>query len=101
MEAINIWSELLKMGVVFVLMGLAVLYLHNQTKAKEKKIESLEDELKDYSKDYNSLANNSLKVLTLVDDKLKSDNQGNEINKDIHRIVLEILELEKSRRSAS
>lgn len=97
MESVEIFQELAKLGMVFVLMGIAVLYMKNQKDKADKKVDDLEKELKDYSKDYRDLANNSLKVLTLVDDKLKSDILNNDHVREIHRMVSEILEIEKKR----
>ena len=97
METIDIWGELMKMGMVFVLMGVGIWYMKGQKDKSEKKVEDLEKDLKEYSKDYREMSMNSLKVLTLVDDKLKSDLGTNDTIKEIHRMVNDILEIEKKR----
>jgi hypothetical protein len=94
---VTIFEYLAKNGIIAVFAGGAIWYLITQLKKKDQKISSLETELKDYSKDYRDMDNNSLKVLTLVDDKLKTDILSNEIIKDIHRMVEEILSLQKDR----
>ena len=97
METLDILQKLSEYGLSFLLLGVAVWYFTKQIGKKELEINQLQTDLKDYSKDYRSLADQSLKVLVLVDDKLKTDITGNETIKDIHRMVGEILEQTKKR----
>lgn len=104
------WNELIKLGSFAVLGGCVIWWLltnrkelinqHNEViKEKDKLITDLNVELKEYSKDYKEMANKSLSVLILVDDKLKNDATNSENIKDIHRMVSEIIEIEKRRNS--
>lgn len=108
MENLDIWTVLLKQGPLFVVGGLIVWWLVQNRKEmkleytalieqRNTQITTLNTELKDYAKDYKDLANKSLSVLILVDDKLKADNHSGETIKEVHRIVQEILDIEKRR----
>lgn len=102
------WTELMKLGSVFVIMGAIIWWLLTNRKElieqhtelmnkKDELIAGLNIELKDYSKDYKEMANKSLSVLILVDDKLKNDVTNSKNIEEIHRMVGEIIEIEKRR----
>ena len=65
---------------------------------------SLKKELKEaktanaeYANDYKQMSENAIKIITLTEDKLGRDQGSNEKIRDIHRMVGEILEIEKRR----
>ena len=97
MEQIEIFQELSKYGLFALIAGWVVWYLLGQLKKKELELQASQSELKDYSKDYREMSMNSLKVLTLVDDKLKNDLGTNESIKDIHRMVSRLVEIQEKR----
>ena len=59
--------------------------------------DKLEIELKEYGKDYRSIAENAIKVVTLADARLSDETNRDEKVNDIHRMVAEILEIERRR----
>lgn len=93
----GVWNRFWEVAPVVAVLAAAVWGLWILLGKKEEEIKKLNDDLKEYSKDYKELANKSLSVLILVDDKLKNDNHSNDVIKEVHRIVQEILEIEKKR----
>lgn len=101
MEGLDVWPELARLGLVFVLMGVAIWWLNDNRKEMKSEFASLirdkDKEISDYSRDYKELANKSISVLILVEDKLKNDAHSSKTIEDIHRIVQDILVIEQRR----
>jgi hypothetical protein len=88
MEAIDIWSSLAKQGVLALMMGIAVYYFYDENKALKLEIKTKSDEIR-------LMAENSFRIITLVEDKINTDDKLTSTIPDIYRVVKESLELIK------
>ena len=89
MTEVSIIKELLTVAPVVGVLGWWVSSLKNQLKQER-------EENKEITQDYKKMAEKSIEVLTLADDKLKKNEFSGERINDIHRIVNELSELVKA-----
>lgn len=76
---------------------IAIIYFVKREGKLEGKIEAKEKELRDYAQDYKDISSNALKIITLADERLKTNEGSSEKITDIHRMVGEILDIERRR----
>lgn len=83
MGSMDIWAKLAEHGIVVVLMGAGIYYLYKQNDKLQLKLDT-------YETNYRGMAEKTLKVITLTDDRLSKKDESNEKINDIHRIVGEL-----------
>lgn len=66
----------------------------------KEQLKDLKEDNKNFTEDYKKMAENAIKVVTIADDRLKNDQSNNEQIKDIHRMVGELLDIERRRKEA-
>lgn len=100
MDEVTLIKELVTVAPVVGVLGWWVYSLKSDLKdIKEAHVEEIKRERLENSeltKDYKKMAEKSIEILTLTDDKLKKTEEKGQVIQDIHRIVNELNALVKN-----
>jgi hypothetical protein len=88
MESVDIWGKLAEQGILALMMGVGIIYFYRENIALKLEIKTKTSEIKE-------MAENSFRIITLVEHKLIKDDKLNETIPDIYRLVQETLDLIK------